>query len=173
MAKRGGARPGAGRPRKLTNSPVVRLLEAASRRRGLEHPPAQQTAAGDPEASAYQALTIPPEGLTTAQMTIWRALAGFAVDAGTLVPSTVAGFWELCEQMALKAELWEQVKTLKPASAEGRPVLSLYIRLSQRVESSLGRFKLTAVGKPAEEMTGGRIVRPAQPAASGWASIAK
>jgi len=120
--------------------------------------------------SVLDDLTTPPHDLTEAQQAFWRTYAGHAIDLGTLVPATVAGFRELCEQFALKQAIAQRIEKLKATSKRAETHLRTYVRLSQRVDSTLARFKLTSFGKPADGAIGGLIKQaPVNP----FAAVAK
>lgn len=69
--------------------------------------------------------------------------ASKAIERGTLVPGTVRGFRELCERMAIKAELFTLIK-----GPNGADALKRWEKASQLVNVSLKEFRLTAFGKP-------------------------
>lgn len=89
-------------------------------------------------------------GLATAK-DFWRRLAPHAIAQGTLVSATVPGFRELCELMALKEEVWARLQRFGSDGKTGAERLRNYTKLSQRLDATLGRFKLTAFGKPAND----------------------
>src|SRR4051812_2731686 len=106
---RGGRRTGAGRKpggKKRPAPPAVVL--------GMDGARLQTTAAALPSVVDVVALAvdpadpllIPPAGMPDNQRAIWTARAPHAIAQGTLIPATVVGFAELCEQAAMKAELW-------------------------------------------------------------------
>lgn len=167
----GGARVGAGRPPKPREGGVVLQMDTAARREALDHPPASEASrplSEEVKSSVYTDLAEPPADLTEGQAAFWRQYAGHAIDVGTLVPATVGGFRELCEQFALKQAIATRIEKVKPTSKRAEAHLRIYVRLAQRVDASLARFKLTSFGKPAEGSTGGRIIKaPTNP----WAAL--
>lgn len=112
-----------------------------------------------PEAAVVD-LAIPPEDLPEAQQAFWRRYAPAALEQQTLVCSTLLGFRELCEQFALKQTLAARITSYKlgAASKSADRLLRQYVKLAQRIDASLGRFKLTAFGKPVLPMTTRRPV---------------
>lgn len=112
-----------------------------------------------------QALREPPAELVGAGAEFWRLWAGHAITERTLSPATAAGFRELCEQAALTAAIHAKIQKLKPDNKKADPYLKTYIKLSQRLDASLARFKLTAFGKPA-------VSDKPKPAANPWAQVA-
>jgi hypothetical protein len=133
---RGGARTGAGRPRKDSN--VVGFPGGASIG-GSAAPPA-------PPSDETRALVDPPGDLPDPQQLHWRALAPLAIEQRTLVPATAPGFRELCQLLAFKEELARDMAKF----GTGGTRLKEYTKLSPRVDAALARFKLTAFGKPAD-----------------------
>lgn len=59
-----------------------------------------------------------------------------------------------------------KINHLGADTKEAAPYLLSYLKLAQRVDASLARFKLTAFGKPA-------VSDKPQPAANPWAQVAK
>jgi len=99
------------------------------------------------------------------QRAFWTAWAPHAIDQGTLVPETVAGFRELCEQIEVKVALFAEMQAVGIASAEGERCLKRWEKVAQRVDASMGRFRLTAFGKPMES------TKRAAPKANPWGRI--
>jgi phage terminase small subunit len=121
-----------------------------------------------PPTSAEDAsLLEPPADLIPAQQEFWRRWAPFAIEQRTLVPATVAGFRELCEQFVLKAAIARRLQRLGPGSEKALSTMRSYVQLAQRLDSTLARFKLTGFGKPAD--SGGRA---RQAATNPWAQVA-
>lgn len=111
-------------------------------------------------------LIEPPVDLTKPLQAIWRELAPLAIQQQTLVPATVPGFRELCEQLHLKRALAKGLAKHGAASAEADRILKAYVRLAQRLDGTLGRFRLIGIGKP-------EPAAAAKPKASNpWASVA-
>ncbi len=140
---RGGRRVGAGRKPSVRRAVVLGMDGA--RREDLG-PPGPLGAAPAP-AEDLELLTPPPD-LTPAQQDYWRRWAPLAVEQRTLVPATRPGFRELCEQADLKAKLARRIHALGAGSEKAGSRLSAYVKLAQRLDSSLARFKLTGMGKP-------------------------
>ena len=140
---RGGYRQGAGR--KPVGGGVVLGLDGKRQRaryRGVELPPA---VAGEDR----ERLVVPPKGIGKASAAFWRLWAPRAVEERTLTPSTAVGFVETCQRAAYVAALAKRIEHLGPATKEAVPYLMLYDKMAQKLEGSLSRFKLTAMGKPA------------------------
>lgn len=110
-------------------------------------------------------LLEPPDGLATPLQAIWRELAPLAVQQQTLVAATVAGFRELCEQLHVKRQLAVALEQAGAASEAADRILRQYVKVAQRLDGTLARFKLTAMGKP--EQTAAK-----PKAASPWAQVA-
>lgn len=111
-------------------------------------------------------LIDPPADLSPAQQEFWRRWAPFAIEQRTLIPATVAGFRELCEQFALKQVLARRIHALGAGSEKAASRLRAYVQLAQRLDSTLARFKLTSFGKPADNAG-----RARQTAANPWAQV--
>ena len=114
-------------------------------------------------------LEVPPSDLPAPQRAFWRLWAPHAIAQQTLVPSTVAGFRELCEQHAMKTSLAKKINRLGTCSADAERLLKHYEKLAQRLDATLARFKLTAFGKP-EAGAGARRVSSA---AGQWAEVGR
>lgn len=148
---RGGARVGAGRPRK---TPAVVVGMDGARFTAPPMPPPSDSP-----------LLEPPADLAKPLQAIWRDLAPLAVQQQTLVAATTAGFRELCEQLHLKRELARALHKHGAASAEADRVLKQYVKVALRVDGTLARFRLTGMGKPEPAAA----VRPK--AANPWAQV--
>jgi len=116
--------------------------------------PTVASPASEPEP-AVAALVEPPGDLPVDQQAVWRRFAAHAVAQGTLVPATVPGFRELCEQMTFKDAIAAKIAKA-PAGRRSDGPLRHYVKLAQRVDATLARYKLTAFGKPAERDKGGK-----------------
>lgn len=160
---RGGRRVGAGRKPVIRRAVVLGM--DGTRREDLGAVGGGLAVAPVPEELD---LAQPPTDMTPSQQDFWRRWAPFAIEQRTLVPATLAGFRELCEQFALKQAIWRRLEALGPASEKATPRLRAYTQLAQRLDSTLARFKLTGMGKPADN--GGRA---RQAAANPWAQVAK
>lgn len=160
---RGGRRVGAGRKPKAKKA-VVLGFDGARR----SDPPAVPAAAA-PSVDQFQDLATPPGDLPADQQAFWRLYAPYALEQRTLIPATVIGFRELCELFAIKHTIAAQIQGYKlgAASKSAAAPLRTYMKLAQRLDALLARFKLTSFGKAAD--TGG----PAKPAvANPWAQVA-
>lgn len=112
------------------------------------------------------ALCKPPKGLSGAEHAAWTRFAEQALAERTLTPTTVPGFVELCRQSAYVSEIDATIQRLGIGTKEAEPYLKQYVRLAQRYDASLARFKLTAFGKPVA------AEKPKQ-AANPWAQVAR
>jgi len=153
---RGGSRPGAGR--KPTKPKVVNI---DGKPRADVIPPAMQ-AAIDQSIASDSPLLEPPADLSEARKTFWREWAPLAVAEGTLTEATVLGFRELSEQFVIKDTLGRQCEAKEPGWGEA---FKLWVKATQRVDSSMARFKLTALGKSATPKRAPTAVNP-------WARVA-
>lgn len=124
-------------------------------------------AAAGPSAEDSLNLALPPADLPPAQRAIWEQWAPAAIEQRTLVATTVVGFRELCEQAALKQAIHRRLQKLGPASSEAEGQMRTYVKLAQRLDATIARFKLTAFGKPAD---GGGARKSA--ATNPWAQVA-
>lgn len=152
---RGGSRPGAGRKPK-----AAKVVGMDGKPRADVLPPSMQAAVTASIAQS-SALAEPPADLSEARKTFWREWAPQAIAAGTLTEETALGFRELSEQYVIKADLAAAVAEKAPGWGES---LKLWIKATQRLDSSMARFKLTALGKSA-------TTKPKAPAANPWASL--
>lgn len=154
---RGGARPGAGRPKKsgkhhwLTGDAGRRKLAVVGGGRATSTPEASPA----PSAAASP-LPLPGDQLTTeAQQAWWGRLAPLALTAGTLTDATRPGFVLLCKVAARVDELEEAIDRLgltddsSPAGTKANPLLTHYRGYVQRQEQLLARYGLAAMSKPA------------------------
>ncbi len=142
----GGRRPGAGRKpgaawggrKVLGHDGQLKPI----RQRGEPLPPAiSQEAQGSLLSAPYWL----PEGARG----YWERWAPHAIEARTLTPATAAGFTEVCQRADYVTKLANRIGTLGADTQEAIPYLAIYDRMSQRMETSLARFMLTAFGKPA------------------------
>ena len=116
-----------------------------------------------PDVSASPAL---PGMILTSQRAYWLRWAPHAVDQRTLTPATAAGFRELCEVAAFKEDVAVRLQKFGSDGKSGAERMKQYTRLSQRLDACLGRFKLTAYGKP---MDGGGSSKKAP--SNPWAQV--
>jgi hypothetical protein len=148
----GGARSGAGR-KPMTKSAVVFDMDGTRR---------QDAAQSDRPALD---LSAPPKDLRKAERAFWLVWAPRAIEQRTLVPSTVPGFRDLCVKWAMKETIAKEIAKNGAAQPYATDQVKVYLKLEQRVDASLARFKLTAFGKPADGQTSAR-----KTAANPWAS---
>ena len=90
-----------------------------------------------------------PEDLPDEVRAVWHRLADHAVAERTLTPATSEGFLQLCQQLTYLEQMVTRINHLRADTKEASSYLQTFLKLSQRVDSSLARFKLTALGKPA------------------------
>ena len=134
---RGGQRVGAGRPKGRTDE-NARILSIHRPRK--PEPPAPPVVDGSP-------LLEPPVELPEDVKAVWRKYAGYAIGERTLTDSTATGFREFCQQWAYVRELDKTIQRFGAGTKEAEPYFRTYLKLAQRLDSSLARFKLTAFGK--------------------------
>jgi hypothetical protein len=165
---RGGRRVGTGRKPTAKRGVVLGLDGARRPDPGPAPPPIAVNDAAPAAVDAIHDMATPPADLPVAQQDFWRIYAPAAIEQRTLITATVGGFRELCEQFALKQAIATRIGKLKlgAASKSAEGPLRHYVKLSQRVDASMARFKLTAMGKPAEV----GVVKPAT--ANPWAAVA-
>lgn len=137
---RGGARQGSGRKPGRQDQVVLRMPN--------RRPPVAIPSAPVAETDV-DGLLVAPEDLPLGAQACWRRCAARAIAERTLTLSTAAGFRQLCQQWDYLAQIEARLQTLGPATTEADPYLKTYIKLAQRLDASLARFKLTAFGKPA------------------------
>lgn len=164
---RGGARAGAGRKPTRKKRAVVLGLDGSRLPDGAI-PPQLPPSPSAEAAVEIESLAIAPKKLPKDQAGFWNTYAPSAIEQGTLTPATVAGFRELCEQWAFKEKLAAAIRRKGAATLDAQSDLRAYVRLAQRVDSSLARFKLTSFGKAVET-----IPIPKQKPANPWAQVAK
>jgi len=155
----GGARVGAGAKPKNKPGKVVGM--DGKPRADVLPPSMQTTAAADPPAPA-EGLATPPADLSERRKAFWIEWAPRAIAAGTLIDATVLGFRELSEQYVIKCDLAKAVDDKAPGYVES---LKLWAKVTQRVDASMARFKLTAFGKP-------ESTKHQKTAANPWAAVA-
>lgn len=129
---RGGARVGAGRPRK---SDASRWLAGNAGKRAAERVPER------PKAPVVR-LVAAPDDLDELERAVWNRLAPHAAAAQTLVESTVEAFVMLCRAVVLERELSRKSDERGGPSHRG---------MIQRVEAGMLRFRLSPMGKPVEQ----------------------
>jgi len=152
---KGGARIGAGRKPKADRV-VVPMV-------GHRAPVRAEMPALDP--GDREALLQPPEDVPGVVQAVWRRWAAHAIAERTLTPATAAGFRQCCQQWVYLETLVRKIDHLGVDTKEASPYLLSYLKLAQRLDGSLARFRLTALGKPAVRET-------PKPAANPWATLA-
>lgn len=151
---RGGARVGAGRPRK--NDQDHRL--AGTRvHRGLSL--VGVPAPLPPTSAPADASIEPPARLTPAARAYWDEWAPLAIARGTLIAETVPGFELLCTEAArrdnLTADIERQGLTFIKACADSagdfelktNPAEALRQKAVKQVENLMARYQLASMGK--------------------------
>lgn len=158
---RGGARVGAGRPRK---SDGQRWLDGNAGKR------AEERVLERPKAAQVAVRLLPaPADLFEAQVAVWNDLAPQACQAGTLVPQTAAAFALLCKQIVLERRMFDEINAdgltmtkvtlqmdekgggLQSVEKKAHSLLTQHRGMMQRVEAGFQRFKLSPMGKPMEQ----------------------
>lgn len=149
---RGGARPGAGRPKKASKA-------------GRSKPSTRPALTIVPPAAAASELDVPPppaplvmptgELMKESEQTCWQRWAPQAERLGTLTEGTLPGFVTLCQVGARLAEVAEEIDShgLTEATEHGlkaHPLLPTYRGLVQRQEMLLQRYQLAAMAKAAQ-----------------------
>jgi hypothetical protein len=146
----GGARIGAGRPRKdkgLARLQGSKRHKSKAGERGVAVPPP-----GDIQ---------PPADMPADQQAIWDQLAPHALAAGTLTPATAESFRDLCRVVVVRNGLFAKIQedgwtyiTVKPDPDGGtheeirkHPLVTDLRAFEQRVEAGRARFRLAPMGK--------------------------
>lgn len=139
---RGGARVGAGRPRK---SGREHWLTGDAGKRKLALVPASPA---DPSAPVSETSVIQtPVRLSKEARAYWDEWAPMAIALGTLVPENVPGFELLCAEAAHRDSL--TLSGLTDVRAEMILRLeSLRQKATKQVEQLMARYGLAAMGKP-------------------------
>lgn len=109
-------------------------------------------------------LLEPPGDLCESAQGVWREYARFAIEQLTLTEATVAGFRQLCQQWAYLVDVEQAIQSAGAGTKEAEPFLRTYLKLAQRLDSSLARFRLTAFGKAA-------VTEKPKKAANPWAQV--
>ncbi len=164
----GGARVGAGRPRKN---------KTAAPRQDPKGPPGGRTkAAPEPKGTSPD----PPSSLSAPRAEFWRLYAPHAIAAGTLTPQTEGAWHLLCELVAEKDAIMKAIEddgrtvvrhkfdddgNEVAKEVRAHPLIPAYRALAQRVEQMMARFALAPMGKAA----GGAA--PKATKASPWETI--
>lgn len=158
---RGGFRVGAGR-KKEPKSGVVLGMDGNRRVGAPVSVPAAPALTDEEQASLLE----PPADLKSERARgFWTFAAPHAIRQRTLTQAEVPGFRQLCTQWAFIEDLVVRLDLLGPATKDADAAMKSYVRLSQRLDASLARFKLTAFGKPA-------VAEKPKAAANPWGAIA-
>lgn len=126
----GGARVGAGRPKKDV---AKKVLEGSARL-----PERRAAVAPLPPVDEFDA----PNDLTTDERMVWLDLAPHAFQARTLTRASGFAFKLLCRNVLLERELSKNVEQKGGANHRG---------MIQQITAGLLRFKLSPMGKPMVE----------------------
>lgn len=144
----GGARVGAGR--KPKPKPGVVLGMDGARISSTAPPAASESKATSSETpDAPDLLAPPPDLKDPVARQCWKRFAPLAITGRTLTPETMPGFRQLCQQWSYAESLDAMIQLLGAASADAEEKMKTWLKVSQRLDASLARFKLTAFGKPA------------------------
>jgi hypothetical protein len=118
----------------------------AALQRGVSAPVMPALSVAVPGASLME----PAGGMTEPEQVFWRQWAGVALAERTLTETTSAGFRELCQHFALKEEVLVGMRAAGVTSPEADRLHKVWVKLAQRVDAGMARFRLTAFGKPME-----------------------
>ena len=131
----GGARRGAGRPRKTDDERLVAGNASKVAARVLAHPSAPAPVAPLPEVTEFDA----PNDLGVEERLVWLELAPHAMQAGTLTQASALAFRVLCRNIVLERRYGQSVTDQGSSNHRG---------MIQRVEGGLDAFGLRPMGKP-------------------------
>lgn len=131
----GGARRGAGRPRKTDDERLVAGNASKVAARVLAHPSAPAPVAPLPEVTEFDA----PNDLSVEERLVWLELAPHAMQAGTLTQASALAFRVLCRNIVLERRYGQSVTDQGSSNHRG---------MIQRVEGGLDAFGLRPMGKP-------------------------
>lgn len=133
---------------------------------GVRRPAFVADVATVPAMNDPEGLSAPPADLSAKRQEYWRLWAPRAVQEGTLLPSRVLGFRQLVAQLEMVEDLDKKIMELGTATRDAAEAMKSYVKLAQRLDSTMARFKLTSAGKseaPAKKSTGVNV----------WAAVAK
>lgn len=165
---RGGARVGAGRPRK--DAAAKWLGGNAGKRKATDAPRSQPTP-----------LLPAPADVPAAQAAVWAQLAPHACQARTLVAGTAQAFADLCEAIVLKRMMLAEILAdgltgtkvtlqmdetgggLQSVEKKAHALLSQYRAMVQRVDVGMKSFRLSPMGK--------ELALPAEAPKDEWAEF--
>ena len=158
---RGGRRVGSGRKPKAKGQ--VLMFNPAD---GRQSNPALPGVSSQPDYDDVD-LLVPPSDLMPAQRRAWRLLAPHAVEQQTLVPATLAGFRQLCRQWVMADVFAAKIGRLGAGSQSASRFVVIALKIDQRLDATLARFKLTGFGKPADKKD------PKGQASNTWAEVGR
>lgn len=101
----------------------------------------------DPADVADSPLLEPPASVTGRRADLWRQLAPMAVRQQALTADKSAGFAELCELLVMKDAIAAAIDKIGAEHDDAARLLVQYVKLAQRVDATLARFRLTGDGK--------------------------
>lgn len=146
---KGGARPGAGRPRKTAEQ---RAIDGNAGHRPVArvfaHPSSIPAIPEPVEIEEFDA----PDDLTMDERHVWMELAPHAFAARTLTKATAEAFKLLCRNVLLERELRASVLD------RGRPA---HQGMIHKVETAMLRFNLSPCGRPMYEAQ--PVAKPVNP----------
>lgn len=148
-----------GAGRKPGKKPAIVLGMDGARR------PEVQTQGEVPEVS-LAGLSEPPADLSVKRKEFWRLWAPRAVQEGTLLPSRVLGFRQLVAQLEMVEDLDKKIMELGTATRDAAEAMKSYVKLAQRLDSTMARYKLTSAGKSETSAKKSTTV-------NAWAAVAK
>lgn len=143
---RGGARPGAGRPRK--DAAAAKLHGTRPRSSVVQFPGTSSEEIAH-AAVPTDEVAMPP-GLPPQAKTVWKRQAPFASAAGMLTPATAMAFGMYCRAVVIERRLGSGPE------AGG----SNHRGMMQRVEAGAVRFGLTGTGRPVARSAGRKADDP-------------
>jgi hypothetical protein len=172
----GGARAGAGQKPKTRTRRGGRDIPGLRAVPGSRGGRSEAPLVPEPPAEEIQ----PPDRLTPKELEYWHELGPHAIEAGTLVPATVAPFVLLCKCLVMVDEMHatmlnEGLTVIKfVITEEGsqeekkvHPLLSPYRNMVQRIESLAVKYKVCALGKPMDVDAPKKKSKPTNP----WAVV--
>jgi phage terminase small subunit len=136
----GGARLGAGRPRK---NQIEHWLGGDAGRRHGKAPPKPRAVVSD--------AVEPPADLPELHREIWERYAPHAREAGTLTKGTAGAFRDLCEAIVVRDGLMTAIHQQGYVVGEAgvkHPLLAEWRQVAQQVRTAMKEFRLAPLGKP-------------------------
>jgi len=137
MAGHGGRRIGSGR-RPTPES--GRWLDGGIDHRG-------RPGAGERPVPRVSVPVEPPDGLTPAELVVWRVHADAAIAAGTLTPATAAEFATLCTLDVQAQKILDEWQ-VEGITDRGIRLASAWRAMIARLENKRRSFCLAPLGKP-------------------------